>query len=180
VVIATIRSAPVADIAAAVLRASDNYAAEMLVKEIDHQTGGRGLTAGGTARVLEEMARLGVDVEGVHMNDGSGLDTGNRATCRALLGTLKLSRQPKFSVLDSGLAIAGHTGTLSRRYVGTAAQTRLAAKTGWINGAAAMVGRIAGQPVRRFALLFNGSFGWPTAAATQDKVINALTSNLTG
>ena len=162
------------------LRASDNYAAEMLVKEIDRQTGGAGLTAGGTTRVVEEIARLGVNVDGVHMNDGSGLDTGNRATCRALLGSLNLSRQARFSMLDSGLAIAGHTGTLARRYVGSPAEIRLAAKTGWINGAAAMVGRIAGQPTRRFALLFNGSFGWPTAQATQDRVVGVLTSNLTG
>lgn len=180
VVIATVRSAPVSEIVAAMLRASDNYAAEMLVKEIDHRAGGPGLTAGGTARVLEENARLGVNVDGVRMNDGSGLDTGNRATCRALLGSLNLSRQPRFSILDSGLAIAGHTGTLSKRYVGSPAEIRLAAKTGWINGAAAMVGRIAGQPVRRFALLFNGSFGWPTAKATQDRVVSLLTSNLTG
>lgn len=180
VVIATIRSDTVAQIVAAMLRASDNYAAEMLVKEIDRQAGGPGLTASGTARVLEENARLGVNVDGVRMNDGSGLDTGNRATCRALLGSLNLSRQAQFSVLDSGLAIAGHTGTLARRYVGSPAEVRLAAKTGWINGAAAMVGRIAGQPTRRFALLFNGSFGWPTAQATQDRIVGILTSNLTG
>ena len=180
VVIATVRSAPVAQIVAAVLRASDNYAAEMLVKEIDRQAGGPGLTASGTARVLEENARLGVNVEGVHMNDGSGLDTGNRATCRALLGSLNLSRQAKFSILDSGLAIAGHTGTLAKRYIGSPAEFRLAAKTGWINGAAAMVGRFAVQPTRRFALLFNGPFGWPTAAATQDRIVALLTGNLTG
>jgi D-alanyl-D-alanine carboxypeptidase/D-alanyl-D-alanine-endopeptidase (penicillin-binding protein 4) len=180
VVIATVRSAPVAQIVAAVLRASDNYAAEMLVKEIDRQAGGPGLTASGTARVLEENARLGVNVEGVHMNDGSGLDTGNRATCRALLGALNLSRQAKFSILDSGLAIAGHTGTLAKRYIGSPAEFRLAAKTGWINGAAAMVGRFAVQPTRRFALLFNGPFGWPTAAATQDRIVALLTGNLTG
>ena len=180
VVIAMVRSAPVGQIVAAMLRASDNYAAEMLVKEIDRQAGGAGLTAGGTAHVLEEIAQLGVNVEGVHMNDGSGLDTGNRATCRALLGSLNLSRQAKFSILDSGLAIAGHTGTLAKRYIGSPAEVRLAAKTGWINGAAAMVGRIAMQRTRRFALLFNGPFGWPTAAATQDRIVALLTGNLTG
>jgi D-alanyl-D-alanine carboxypeptidase/D-alanyl-D-alanine-endopeptidase (penicillin-binding protein 4) len=180
VVIATVRSNTVAQIVAAMLRASDNYAAEMLVKEIDRQSGGPGLTSSGTARVLAENARLGVNVDGVHMNDGSGLDTGNRATCRALLGSLNLSRQPRFSILDSGLAIAGHTGTLAKRYIGSPAEIRLAAKTGWINGAAAMVGRIASQPTRRFALLFNGSFGWPTAQATQDRIVALLAGNLTG
>ena len=143
VVIATVRSAPLGDIVSAMLRASDNYVAEMLVKELDREFGGPGLTAGGTTRIVEELARLGVPVEGVHLNDGSGLDVGNRATCRALLGALELSRQPQFSVLDSGLAIAGRTGTLAKRYMGSPAEVFLAAKTGWINGCAAMVGRIA-------------------------------------
>jgi D-alanyl-D-alanine carboxypeptidase/D-alanyl-D-alanine-endopeptidase (penicillin-binding protein 4) len=178
VVIASVRSAPLAQIVAGMLRASDNYVAEMLVKEIDRQFGGPGLTAGGTARVVEELGRLGVPVDGVHLNDGSGLDTGNRSTCRGLLGALNLSRQPRFSVLDSGLAIAGRTGTLSKRYIGSPAEVILAAKTGWINGAAAMVGRIARQPTRRFALLVNGSFGWPTAEAVEDRVVALLASGL--
>ena len=178
VVIATARSAPLGEVVAAMLRASDNYVAEMLVKELDRNFGGPGLTAGGTARVLEELARLGVPVEGTHLNDGSGLDTGNRATCRTLLGALGLSRQPKFSILDSGLAIAGATGTLAKRYRGSPAEIRLAAKTGWINGCAAMVGRIAGAPLRRFALVFNGQFGFSHAAAVQDRVVAALTSGL--
>ena len=178
VVIATLRSAPLADIVAAMLRASDNYVAEMLVKEIDRSHGGPGLTASGTVRVVEENARLGVPVDGVSMADGSGLDTGNRATCRSLLGALNLSRQPKFSVLDSGLAIAGHTGTLARRYQGSPAQSVLAAKTGWINGAVAMVGRVATQPTRRFALVVNGQFGWPHAKALQDRVVDVLLGDL--
>ena len=178
VVVATVRSAPLARIVAGMLRSSDNYVAEMLVKELDRQYGGPGLTAGGTARVIEEDGRLGVPVDGVHMADGSGLDVGNRATCRALLGALSLSRLAPFSVLDSGLAIAGHTGTLARRYIGTPAEVRLAAKTGWINGAAAMVGRIAGQPIRRFALVINGNFGWPAAQAIEDRIVALLTSGL--
>jgi D-alanyl-D-alanine carboxypeptidase/D-alanyl-D-alanine-endopeptidase (penicillin-binding protein 4) len=180
VVIATVRSAPLASLVASMLRASDNYIAEMLVKEIDRHAGGPGLTAGGTARVVEENGLLGVPIEGVRMGDGSGLDVGNRATCRALLGALNLSQQGQFSVLDSGLAIAGRSGTLSKRYIGSAAEVRLAAKTGWINGAGAMVGRLAGQPTRRFALMVNGPFGWPTAQKVQDRVIAALTSGLTG
>jgi serine-type D-Ala-D-Ala carboxypeptidase/endopeptidase (penicillin-binding protein 4) len=178
VVIATVRSAPLGQIVAGMLRASDNYVAEMLVKELDRHLGGPGLTVGGTARVVEELARLGVPVDGVHLNDGSGLDTGNRATCRALLGALDLSRQARFSGLDSGLAIAGATGTLAKRFKGTPAEIRLAAKTGWINGCAAMVGRYATSPLRRFALIFNGQFGWPHAQAIEDRVVTALTSNL--
>ena len=80
-----------------------------------------------------------------------------------------------------GLAIAGATGTLAKRFQGTPAEIRLAAKTGWINGAAAMVGRIDGgspAPTRRFALVFNGQFGWAHAQAVQDRVVAALAGDL--
>jgi D-alanyl-D-alanine carboxypeptidase/D-alanyl-D-alanine-endopeptidase (penicillin-binding protein 4) len=174
VVVASVRSAPLATIVAAMLRTSDNYAAEMLLRELDHQTGGAGTTAGGAARVVEEMAAAGVVTEGVHLNDGSGLDLGNRSTCRALLGALTLSSRPALSAAAEGLAVAGRSGTLLKRFLGTAAEGRLAAKTGWLSGAAALVGRLDGAPARRFALVVNGSFNWATASALQDRVVEVL------
>ncbi len=179
VVVASVRSAPLADIVAATVRASDNYAAEMLLRELDRQTGGAGSTAGGAARVVDEMARAGVATEGVHLNDGSGLDLGNRSTCRALLGALSLSSRPGLSAVDDGLAVAGRTGTLATRFVGTPVEGRLAAKTGWLSGAAALVGRIDGlalntRAARRFALVVNGPFNFATAKALQDRVVTVL------
>jgi D-alanyl-D-alanine carboxypeptidase/D-alanyl-D-alanine-endopeptidase (penicillin-binding protein 4) len=174
VVVASVRSAPLAAIVGAMLRASDNYAAEMLLRELDRQTGGAGTTAGGAARVVDEMGRAGVSTEGVHLNDGSGLDTGNRSTCRGLLGALSLTSRPDLAVVAEGLAVAGRTGTLLKRFLGTPAEGRLAAKTGWISGAAALVGRIDGEPSRRFALLVNGNFNWATASALQQRVVAVL------
>ncbi|MGH9036417.1 MAG: D-alanyl-D-alanine carboxypeptidase, partial [Acidimicrobiia bacterium] len=174
VVVASVTSAPLGAIVGAMLRASDNYAAEMLLRELDRQTGGSGTTAGGGARVVEEMGRAGVSTEGVHLNDGSGLDTGNRSTCRALLGSLTLSSRPDLSAVAEGLAVAGRTGTLLKRFLGTPAEGRLAAKTGWISGAAALVGRIDGVPLRRFALMVNGNFNWATASTLQNRVVTVL------
>jgi serine-type D-Ala-D-Ala carboxypeptidase/endopeptidase (penicillin-binding protein 4) len=174
VVVASVRSAPLAAIVAAMLRVSDNYAAEMLLRELDRQTDGAGTTAGGAARVVDEMGRAGVSTEGVHLNDGSGLDLGNRSTCRALLGGLVLSSRPDLSAAAEGLAVAGRTGTLATRFLGTPVEGRLAAKTGWLSGAAALVGRIDGTPSRRFALLVNGNFNWATAKALQDRVVAVL------
>jgi D-alanyl-D-alanine carboxypeptidase/D-alanyl-D-alanine-endopeptidase (penicillin-binding protein 4) len=166
---------------AATIRASDNFAAEMLMRELDRQTGGVGSTAGGAVAVAAEMAKAGVEVGGVHLNDGSGLDTGNRATCRALLGSITLSQRPSFAAVAEGLAVAGRTGTLATRWVGTPIEGRLFAKTGWINGAGALVGRldaIPGSPIpgRRFALVVNGGFNYATLKGIQDRVVNALAS----
>ncbi|MGH9041727.1 MAG: D-alanyl-D-alanine carboxypeptidase/D-alanyl-D-alanine-endopeptidase [Acidimicrobiia bacterium] len=174
VVVATVRSAPLAAIVAAMLRASDNYAAEMLLRELDRATGGAGTTAGGAARVVVEMGQAGVGTEGVHLNDGSGLDQGNRSTCTALLGALTLTARPELSPVAEGLAVAGRTGTLINRFLGTAAEGRLAAKTGWINGAAALVGRLDGVATRRFALVMNGNFNWATAKTIQERVVEVL------
>jgi D-alanyl-D-alanine carboxypeptidase/D-alanyl-D-alanine-endopeptidase (penicillin-binding protein 4) len=173
VVLAKIDSAPLSDVVAAMLRASDNFVAEVLLRELDHAAGGSGTTAGGAQVVEEEAAKLGLPVEGLHVVDGSGLDTGNRASCRALLATLSLNGQPQFSALDRGLAVAGQSGTLVRRFVGSPLAGRLAAKTGWINGVAAMVGRIDG-PRLRFALIINGNFSWPAAQAVEDRVVGIL------
>ncbi len=49
VTLASVQSAPLAQIVEAMLRASDNQIAELLVREIDHQAGGAGTTAGGSA-----------------------------------------------------------------------------------------------------------------------------------
>jgi D-alanyl-D-alanine carboxypeptidase/D-alanyl-D-alanine-endopeptidase (penicillin-binding protein 4) len=174
VVVASVRSAPLAAIVGAMIRVSDNYAAEMLLRELDRQTGGAGTTAGGAARVVDEMGRAGVDTEGVHLNDGSGLDLGNRSTCKALLGALALTSRPDMSPVAEGLAVAGRTGTLLKRFLGTPVEGRLAAKTGWLSGAAALVGRIDGAPMRRFALVVNGNFNWATAKALQDRVVAVL------
>ena len=177
VVVASVRSAPLASIVAAMMRASDNYAAEMLLRELDRKTGGSGSTAGGAARVVDEVASAGIDTSGVHLNDGSGLDLGNRSTCRALLGALTLTSRPKLAAAAEGLAVAGRSGTLVKRFLGTPAEGRLAAKTGWISGAAALVGRIEGTgtiPARRFALVLNGNFNWATAATLQNRVVEVL------
>jgi D-alanyl-D-alanine carboxypeptidase/D-alanyl-D-alanine-endopeptidase (penicillin-binding protein 4) len=156
------------------MRASDNYAAEMILREIDRNAGGPGSTAGGAARVVEDMAAAGVDVAGVHLNDGSGLDTGNRSTCRALAGTLALAAKPKLGAVVDGLAVAGRSGTLIKRFLGTPVEGRLAAKTGWINGVAGLAGRIDVPRSRNFALLLNGSFSYARSSAVQNRVVDVL------
>src|SRR5207245_1091472 len=64
VVVATLHSAPLADVVAAMLRASDNFVAEVLLRELDRQAGGTGTTAGGAELVGEEAARLGLRTGG--------------------------------------------------------------------------------------------------------------------
>jgi D-alanyl-D-alanine carboxypeptidase/D-alanyl-D-alanine-endopeptidase (penicillin-binding protein 4) len=174
VVLARVASAPLIDIVASMLRSSDNLAAELLVKEMDKRSGGAGTTAGGLAIVASTVQGLGIPVAGLHMGDGSGLDPGDRATCPTLLAALNMGDKPGFGALVSGLAVAGQSGTLVNRFRGTPLAGHLAAKTGSIDCAVAMVGRLDLKRPLRFALIVNGPCDYNTAIAYEDRVANAL------
>ena len=174
VVLARVTSAPLSQIVAAMLRESDNLAAELLVRELDRHAGGPGTTAGGTAAVADVAQRLGLPTAGLHLADGSGLDPSDRASCRLLLSALELAGRPPFTALGDGLAVAAVNGTLATRYARTPLAGHLAAKTGWINCAAGMIGRVSVHQPVRFALLVNGPCDWLSAKAVEDRVANAL------
>ena len=65
-------------------------------------------------------------------------------------------------------------GTLATRYLRTPLAGRLAAKTGWIDCAAGMIGRVTVHQPLRFALLVNGPCDWLSAKAVEDRVATAL------
>jgi D-alanyl-D-alanine carboxypeptidase/D-alanyl-D-alanine-endopeptidase (penicillin-binding protein 4) len=174
VVLAHLVSPPLADIVTEMLRTSDNLAAELLTRELDRRAGGSGTTAGGTAAVVAAAARLGLPASGLVLVDGSGLDGGDRATCRLLLAALDLGARPGFEPLARGLAVAGQPGTLVHRWVGTPLAGRLAAKTGWTSTAAGMVGVLPGGHRLRFAFLANGPLPWPAAQGVEDRLVAAL------
>jgi D-alanyl-D-alanine carboxypeptidase/D-alanyl-D-alanine-endopeptidase (penicillin-binding protein 4) len=173
-VLARVTSAPLSEIVASMLRSSDNLAAELIVKEIDKEAGGTGTTAGGLAVVASVVQGLGIPTTGLHMGDGSGLDPGDRTTCSALLGALDMGDRPGFGPLGTGLSVAGRTGTLVNRFGGTPLAGHLAAKTGWINCAAAMVGRLDLKRPLHFALILNGPCDWNSAKAIEDRVATTL------
>jgi D-alanyl-D-alanine carboxypeptidase/D-alanyl-D-alanine-endopeptidase (penicillin-binding protein 4) len=173
-VLARVASAPVSEIVASMLRSSDNLAAELLVKEIDKKAGGTGTTAGGLAVVASVVQRLGIPTAGLHMGDGSGLDPGDRTTCSALLAALDMGDRPGFGPLATGLAVAGRTGTLVNRFRGTPLAGHLAAKTGSIDCAVSMVGRLDLKRPLHFALIVNGPCNYNAAIAYEDRVATTL------
>lgn len=159
--IASVQSPPLGDLVTAMIRESDNLTAELLVREVGLARQGEGTTEAGTRALVEVLRELQIDVSGVALVDGSGLDRGNRATCGSALGALDLRRQEKFTALDAGLAVAGETGTLHRRFEGTGVEGRLRAKTGSLRDVVGLVGvledRDGGRPDLSFALMATGT-----------------------
>ena len=129
---------------------SDNYLAEMLLKDVGGRAGA-GSTAGGIAEVKRFAAEHGASVKG---ENGSGLSRRDRASAssvgRLLDGMIEVDEgkpaeeQAKQARLRdafvNSLATAGREGTLARRMRGTAARGRCHAKTGTLNGVSALSG----------------------------------------
>jgi D-alanyl-D-alanine carboxypeptidase/D-alanyl-D-alanine-endopeptidase (penicillin-binding protein 4) len=117
---------------------SNNFFAEMLIKLLGAEFGGRGSTAAG-ARVVEQFARS--KGTGVHAVDGSGLTRSNRASPMQVVRLLDAMRaSPYGEDFVSDLALAGHEGTVASRMHGTAAEGRCRLKTGTLTGVSNLSG----------------------------------------
>jgi D-alanyl-D-alanine carboxypeptidase/D-alanyl-D-alanine-endopeptidase (penicillin-binding protein 4) len=171
-VLASVSSPPLSTIVASMLNSSDNLSAELITRELGKRVSGTGSTAEGTRVVAEEAAKLGLPTRGMQMIDGSGLDVGNRATCMLLQKAMDLGAEARFRSIWDGLAVAGRTGTLVHRLIGTPLEGRLHAKTGSIDGVVAFVGWIDAPRPIHFAFIANGTI--PSARELGDDVVLAI------
>jgi serine-type D-Ala-D-Ala carboxypeptidase/endopeptidase (penicillin-binding protein 4) len=174
VVVGQVSSVPLTQVVQAMLRSSDNLIAELLVRELDRHAGGSGTTTGGLAVMLRQDSALGLATAGAHLDDGSGLAPTNRASCSLLLAALDLTDQPGLGVIRQGLAVAGQSGTLVYRFVGTPLAGKLAAKTGSIVDVAGMVGFLNVSKPLRFALLLNQPGSSGVLATKVDQVVATI------
>jgi D-alanyl-D-alanine carboxypeptidase/D-alanyl-D-alanine-endopeptidase (penicillin-binding protein 4) len=166
-------SAPVGDLIRRTNVPSDNYLAEMLLKGLGAEYGGKGSTTAGARVVRGTLDDFGVRPRIV---DGSGLSRANRTTPRQVVRLLeRMEGQPVAATFRSSLAVAGRTGTVRRRMRGTAAQGRCRVKTGTIRGVSNLAGicTTTGGRAVAFAWLMNGvnPFG---ARRIQDRMTAAL------
>lgn len=136
--VAAVQSPPLSELLRGVNAWSNNTAAELLVKTIDRAAGGTGSTAGGTAIIAAALTDAGFPTAGLVVNDGSGLDEGNRATCPLLHAVLQTSGPE--SPLGRSLAVGGTTGTLRTRFVDSPATGQVRAKSGTLRSVTALSG----------------------------------------
>ncbi|CAN5639567.1 D-alanyl-D-alanine carboxypeptidase/D-alanyl-D-alanine-endopeptidase [soil metagenome] len=172
--LADIESPPVAELVTSMLRESDNGTAEMLVKELGWREGGSGSTATGRAVVAETLASLGLPTEGLTVVDGSGLDPANQVSCQLLHDLLEASDDG--GPVVRGLAVAGSSGTLARRFLDTPVIGALRGKTGSLRGVASLSGFVDSQGGTElvFASIFNGIDRFDDGVPLQDMLGAAL------
>jgi D-alanyl-D-alanine carboxypeptidase/D-alanyl-D-alanine-endopeptidase (penicillin-binding protein 4) len=156
--VATIKSPPLKDIVTSMFRSSDNLSAELIVKELGVHASKQGTTAAGSAAVLAKLRELGVPVDHVVLDDGSGLSRLNRDTCATLAAVLDLRTRPGLETLLSGLPVAGQSGTLFDQFLGTPLVGKVTAKTGSLTGVSGFAGVVTLNRPVSFAYLDNGNF----------------------
>jgi D-alanyl-D-alanine carboxypeptidase/D-alanyl-D-alanine-endopeptidase (penicillin-binding protein 4) len=180
--IAVVESAPVRYLVERILTDSSNDLAESLAHLVGGAAVGDPSFRGGARATTDVLRSLGVPMDGVVIADGSGLSAKNRMSPQTLSALLRLvaSRQdPSLSVIGSGLAVAGVSGTLADRF--TTAPTKqgagyVRAKTGTLTGVVALSGIVNDRDGRIliFTIMANGVPSIPTARNAIDRFATQL------
>ncbi|MEO5576561.1 MAG: D-alanyl-D-alanine carboxypeptidase/D-alanyl-D-alanine-endopeptidase [Gaiellaceae bacterium] len=168
-------SEPLADVVRFMGRESDNYTAEMLVKQLGAVFAARGSTAAGARVIRTALDEAGVPLAGVRLADGSGLSGLDRLTAVAVVALLEagLAEGGLRDAFLQSLAVAGVNGTLEDRMESRPARGQVIAKTGTTRTASALSGFVRDRYV--FAVIQNGrpiSTYW--ARLAQDRFATVL------
>ena len=166
--LATVASPTVAQLLGLMLPPSDNFFAEMLIKDLGARYGAGGTTAAGAAVVRQTIASL----LGIHprLVDGSGLSRADLSSPYEVTDLLvELAPTAIGAVLRSDLAVAGRSGTLAKRMRGSGAAGRCQAKTGTLTGASNLAGYCQSSDGHLLAFaIFNDDIATELAHTFQD------------
>ncbi len=154
---------------------SDNFTAELVLKQLGAVLAGTGTTAAGAAVVRSVLAEGRIPLTGVRIVDGSGLSAFDRLTPKALVTILRRLwadrdlRPAAFRILP----VSGRDGTLQNRLTRPPARGNVRAKTGTLAAASALSGFVRERFA--FAILQNAPRLSASAARTaQDRFATAL------
>lgn len=161
-VLAESESKAIEQVVADMNKFSNNYVAEMLMKNLGATKKPKGASLADGMQVLNEhMQSLGVPSEQYRMESPSGLTRENKMSSFAMWKVLQHLRndfrvQPEFL---TSLPIAGVDGTLKRRMKNSKAERWVRAKTGFLTGVISLAGYAGLEDGRviTFSFIYNGS-----------------------
>ncbi len=173
--LASVVSQPLGSLLHAVDADSDNFTAELLLKELGALGGGGGTSAAGAAVVEQVLAKQRIPLAGVRIVDGSGLSALDRLTPQAIVRIFeRIWDDPALRphLVDS-LAVAGQSGTLIHRLAEPLTRGRVIGKTGTTDLASVLSGIVGHRYA--FSVIQNGRpvLFW-TARAAQDRFVRLL------
>ncbi|PIZ04773.1 MAG: D-alanyl-D-alanine carboxypeptidase/D-alanyl-D-alanine-endopeptidase [Gammaproteobacteria bacterium CG_4_10_14_0_8_um_filter_38_16] len=139
-------SAPLSQLIVHLLKVSDNLYADALLKKMgEHYSHAQGSWQNGLAAVRPVLAKdIGINLNQIQLNDGSGLSRYNMVTPYSIAQLLNyIAHSPMLrKTLIPALPIAGVDGTLADRMPDMARHKRLHAKTGSMTGVSTLAGFI--------------------------------------
>lgn len=139
---------------------SNNFVADQILKKVGAEVQGvPGSIEKGLVTMKDVLNEIGIKPGDYTISDGSGLTRETRVTPRQIVKVLRSANKdfgmmPEFT---ASFGIAGEDGTLRNRMPTEDLQGQLRAKTGSIDGVAALAGYVPSQSgeLLAFAILFN-------------------------
>lgn len=184
-ILATAESKPLPLIVADMMKWSNNYVADMLVKNLSAEAGGSGgNTSDGIKRVRDYLERsAGFKPGSYEFINGAGF-TRDNSLSPAQIGAILTAVRNDFRIFPEFLAslpIAGIDGTLRSRFRGLDGAGWVRAKSGLLNGTIGLAGYTGDDKGRiyTFVLIFNGSAGKEDSARNLfDRLATTLVKTL--
>lgn len=183
--LAQVTSPRLADLVEHMLTVSDNDLAESLLRHVAIADGKLPTFDGGVAAVRDELSgKLGLDLTGLDVLDGSGLSRKDSITPAfevRVLSTAAADDHPELRAALTGLPVAGFTGTLAEdgRYTAPpslAGAGLVRAKTGSLTGVVTLAGlvRDSSGELLVFSLMADEAPDAAAARAAVDRLATAL------
>jgi len=179
VVLAKAESKPLGAVVGDMAKWSNNYVAEMLVKNLAAESGRiPGTMAAGMERVRAYMEGTGLKKGEYEFINAAGFTRENKLS-PAQIGRFLQFVQDDFTSFPeylSSLPIGGVDGTLKNRMKGSAAERWVRAKTGLLNGVVGLAGYAgrSGGRIITFAFIYNGGGREDRARALFDRMAAAV------
>ena len=180
--IAQVQSAPVRELVERMLQESDNDIAECLGRLIALQLKKPGTFSAAAEAIGETLTGLKLPMpEGSVLVDASGLSRDDQVSPSYVVSLMRYVMAPErasMRVAVTGLAVAGVSGTLQRRFRNAAAEGGgiVRAKTGSLSGVSALVGTVVtrGGRLLIFAVFAQATPSRAKAEAALDRFAAAL------
>ncbi|MPY79161.1 MAG: D-alanyl-D-alanine carboxypeptidase/D-alanyl-D-alanine-endopeptidase [Actinophytocola sp.] len=185
-VIGEVHSAPLPVLIEDLLTESDNVLAEAVARQVAIANDKPPSFDGAATATKQVLSDAGFDVSGVTLDDGSGLSSDNAIPATLLSDILAAAAgkptdptTAKLRPLLAGLPVAGGTGTLDDRYLGSGAQGKgwVRAKTGTLSGVNTLAGVVLTKSGRVLVFSLMSSGTNPLAARP---ALDAVASSLRG
>ena len=170
--VASVQSARLVDRVREMMLHSDNVLAESLGRQVAAARGVKAPdAAAGGAAVLATLSEAGFDVQGVHLDDCSGMSDDDRIPASVLSAVLAgAGSDARVRLLPDLLPVAHGSGTLASRFDGLDGAGWVRAKTGTLTTTSGLAGVVTADSGRvySFGFVSNESEVLPARAALDE------------